>query len=141
MVDDLHGCQSQPVHLRLLHRCQAPRILLPVLQSKPELSGQLMACAGHPQGFRAPQECISRHEGLDERVQVAVPHGTAEDAAERQIMMEQLGCWTREEERYGNDQQGFSILSFQPKHSHYSTCSIGGEVRHKEMKTVDRCGT
>jgi transcription elongation factor SPT6 len=75
MVDDLSRGQPQALRVRILSRPQAPRILLPVLQSRTQLARQLVARPRRAECVRADAEPLSRHEGAMQRLQ-APPHET-----------------------------------------------------------------
>lgn len=49
LADDVHGGEPEAVRVRVLHRPQAPGLLLPLLQSRAARAPQLVVCARHPQ--------------------------------------------------------------------------------------------
>ncbi|KAL1835786.1 hypothetical protein VTK73DRAFT_5409 [Phialemonium thermophilum] len=83
MADYVHRRQPQPVDVRVLHRPQAPGLLLPVLQGQPDVEGARVDGAGDPARVRADEEPVSGHAGAVQRVQAAVPERAAQDAGRR----------------------------------------------------------
>jgi hypothetical protein len=62
MVDHIHRSQPEALCLRVLPGSTTSWILLPLLQGWTTRQGQRMAGASSAQGFRAAEECLSRHE-------------------------------------------------------------------------------
>ncbi len=83
MADDLRRCQPDPIGIRFLHRSEAPRLLLSVLQSKPKLPSECLVGSRGPARVRVDEEPVSGYASSLQRIQAPSPDGDLEDAVRR----------------------------------------------------------
>ena len=64
MVDYLHRSQPEAIGLQFLHRPEASRLLLPMLQGWSACSGLQLVRQGRPESFRATEEPVPEYVGF-----------------------------------------------------------------------------